>query len=180
MEACFYVYEHIRHDTGAVFYVGKGKGERAWDEQKRNPYWRRVVSRHGYDARIVVAGLDEELALLAEVELIDKQTRLGARLTNLTAGGEGGCTTTGDAEARRVALISKSMVARWQGDHRERMQRRVKCLDTDQVFESLTQACAWLAQHGHPKAAQAAIYYACTGQRQKAYGFRWAYADRTH
>jgi hypothetical protein len=85
----FYVYEHRRNDTGAVFYIGKGVGSRLRSKQGRTDYWCRVVAKAGYQAVKVVDGLDEELALLAEMELIDKHRRAGVRLVNLTDGGEG-------------------------------------------------------------------------------------------
>lgn len=86
----FYVYVHRRSDSGAVFYVGKGSGHRIRCKQGRNPYWLSVVAKAGgYQAEMVVRGVDEELAHLAEVELIDRLRRCGARLSNMTDGGEG-------------------------------------------------------------------------------------------
>jgi hypothetical protein len=86
----FYVYEHIRLDTNAVFYVGKGKGRRCFEARRRNQHWKRVVSKAGgFDVRIVIEGIDEELAFLAEQELIAKLKMQGTSLTNLTDGGEG-------------------------------------------------------------------------------------------
>lgn len=85
----YYVYVHCRNDSGQVFYAGKGSGARARCKQGRNRYWRAVAAKAGYTPAVIVAGLDEELALLAEVELIDVLRRRGIRLTNLTDGGEG-------------------------------------------------------------------------------------------
>jgi hypothetical protein len=85
-----YIYTHKRLDDGRVFYVGKGSGRRAWVTQHRNPYWKAVVAKAGgYTVDIAIDNLDEELSLLAEVELIHKLKTIGARLTNLTDGGEG-------------------------------------------------------------------------------------------
>lgn len=86
----FYVYEHIRPDTGMVFYVGKGSGWRAGITQHRNPYWKNVVAKAGgFNVRKIVENVDEELAFLSEQERIDQLKRLGVKLTNLTEGGEG-------------------------------------------------------------------------------------------
>lgn len=86
----FYIYEHIRLDTNAVFYVGKGKGRRCFESRRRNLYWKRIVSKAGgFDVRVVVNGIDEELAFLAEQELILKLKTQGISLANLTDGGEG-------------------------------------------------------------------------------------------
>ena len=85
----YYVYQHKRNDTNAVFYVGKGKGYRCNQKTGRNIYWNRVVEKHGYSVEKVVTDVDEELALLAEYELIDKYKRLNYVLSNLAEGGEG-------------------------------------------------------------------------------------------
>jgi hypothetical protein len=85
----YYVYQHKRNDTNAVFYVGKGKGYRCNQKTGRNIYWHRVASKHGYSIEKVVTDLDEELALLAEYELIDQYKRLNIALSNLVDGGEG-------------------------------------------------------------------------------------------
>lgn len=100
-----YVYQHRRNDTGRVFYVGKGCGARARCTQGRNPFWRAVVEKAGgYVAEFVARGVDEEFALFAEMELIDVLRRRGARLTNLTDGGEGmsGFKMAPESIARRV------------------------------------------------------------------------------
>lgn len=89
MSDCFYVYVHRRADSRAPFYVGKGKGQRAWVKQHRTRYWLNIVAKHGLEIDIVARGMDEELAHLAEMELIHKMRALGVKLTNLTDGGEG-------------------------------------------------------------------------------------------
>jgi hypothetical protein len=86
----FYVYEHIRRDTGAVFYVGKGHGNRHCSNRNRNQYWHNVVNKSGgFDSRVVVENNSEELMLLAEIEKINQLRMLGVALVNLTDGGEG-------------------------------------------------------------------------------------------
>ena len=86
----FYVYEHIRNDTNAIFYVGKGKEYRAKSTKNRNQYWANVVNKAGgFTVNYVVKNIDEELAYLCEQERIDQLKRIGLELTNLTVGGEG-------------------------------------------------------------------------------------------
>ena len=86
----FYVYEHIRNDTNAIFYVGKGKANRASSTRNRNRYWENVVSKsNGFTIRFVVKDVDEELSYLAEEERIDQLKRLAIKLANINAGGSG-------------------------------------------------------------------------------------------
>ena len=90
----FYVYEHWRPDTDLPFYVGKGKGDRAYRFQRRTRYHKNVVAklaRNGLrpDVRIVASGLTERQAFDVEIERISHWRTKGARLTNLTHGGDG-------------------------------------------------------------------------------------------
>jgi len=85
----YYVYQHRRNDTNAVFYVGKGKGYRCNQKTGRNIYWHRVANKHGFSVEKIVTDLDEDLALLVEYELIDQYKRLNFALSNLSDGGEG-------------------------------------------------------------------------------------------
>lgn len=101
----FYVYQHRRNDTGAIFYIGKGSGNRAWDEhwsRYQNRIWK-GCAKHGYAVEIVCDGLDEKHALELEVMLIQAHGRknLGTgELANLTDGGEGGSGAVRSQETR--------------------------------------------------------------------------------
>jgi len=85
----YYVYKHKKADTNEVFYVGKGKHNRAFVSSKRNPYWKNIVAKHGFAIEFVAKNLDEELAFLVEAETINLYKRLNIRLSNMTDGGEG-------------------------------------------------------------------------------------------
>lgn len=86
----FYVYEHIRPDTGMVFYVGKGKDYRNNSTCDRNRYWNFIVKKAGgFSSKIIFSHTSEELVLLAEQERIDQLKKLGVSLCNMTNGGEG-------------------------------------------------------------------------------------------
>lgn len=88
----FYVYLHLTEDTNEVFYVGKGKGLRAYKMSGRNKFWHNVVNKHGFTVTIVEENLTEEQSILLEQKLINEYGRrnLGTgKLVNLTDGGEG-------------------------------------------------------------------------------------------
>lgn len=90
MRQDFYVYEHRRADTGAVFYVGKGCGRRATNYSKRNRHWKSVANEAGgVDVKFIAREIDEEFSFLVEQEYIDLLKRQNIQLANLTVGGEG-------------------------------------------------------------------------------------------
>jgi hypothetical protein len=89
----FYVYLHVRNDTGNVFYVGKGKGRRAWIASKRNRYHQAMMQKldaagSGWRVEIFEDGLSNEEAFTKEKEIISAYGR--ESLTNLSDGGEYG------------------------------------------------------------------------------------------
>lgn len=88
----FYVYTHHRADTGEIFYVGKGKTNRAWDATGRSKHWLSIVKKHGLTVKIAQHGMLELDALAAEVKEIQKHGRMDkgqGPLINKTDGGEG-------------------------------------------------------------------------------------------
>jgi predicted GIY-YIG superfamily endonuclease len=80
----YYVYIHKTKD-GTPFYVGKGKGKRAWSTN-RNANWKEFVQRIGeYDIELSHTNLSEEKALDIEKKLISE---IGLdKLTNISAEG---------------------------------------------------------------------------------------------
>jgi hypothetical protein len=95
----FYVYRYSNPASGEPFYIGKGKGERAWSHLKRKDQHHlthkiQKMLREGVlpDIDFIVSEVDEELANLVEQEAISKYGRLNLRtglLLNLTNGGDG-------------------------------------------------------------------------------------------
>jgi len=96
MTTDYYVYEHLLPDSQTVFYVGMGRGSRAYGKTSRNPFWRAVVAKHfGPNKRPIVRfaqkGLSKEAALELEVRLIEQYGRRDIEtgpLVNLSTGGE--------------------------------------------------------------------------------------------
>lgn len=93
MSNVFYVYEHWRLDTDSCFYVGKGKGSRAYSRNGRNCHWKNIVSKlerigSGYEIRLVATGLSEKQAFDLERERVQYWKNI-VDLANKTQGGEG-------------------------------------------------------------------------------------------
>jgi hypothetical protein len=81
----YYVYKHLIKDTNEVFYVGRGKNNRAWDKSGRNKYWKNIVGKYLYIVEIIKENMEIEESKKLEIELIDK---LKPR-ANFTKGGDG-------------------------------------------------------------------------------------------
>lgn len=90
----YYTYEHIRPDTGAIFYVGKGCKNRAYNKINRNSHWKRIVNKNNgnFEVRIINWFNNEDDAFHAEIYHIN-QLKEKYSLANKTTGGEGisGC-----------------------------------------------------------------------------------------
>lgn len=131
----FYVYEHWRPDKDICFYVGKGKGRRAYIFDRCKHYNRIVakLARLGMcvEVRLVQSGLEESVAFALEVLRIAFWRSVGVQLTNQTNGGEGasGCVKTEETKRKNseshkgrknnkntIRLMQMAAQARWDAD----------------------------------------------------------------
>lgn len=90
----FYVYEHWRLDRDECFYVGKGKGKRAYELKNRNRHHKAIVAKlsrigSAFEVRIVSSGLTEDEAFNLERDRIAFWRGKNVDLANLTDGGDG-------------------------------------------------------------------------------------------
>jgi uncharacterized membrane protein YfhO len=106
MENKYYVYLHIKETTGEPFYIGKGKGNRAYQsgKNKRSLYWHNIVNKYGYDIIFLELNLTDEEAIRKEIYWINRIGRKDLNegpLVNLTDGGEGLCGRIVSDETRK-------------------------------------------------------------------------------
>jgi hypothetical protein len=103
-ERVFYIYRHLRNDTGKPFYIGRGKRRqrkntntikeeyiRAYSRQSRTDYWNSIVDKHGHIVEIMVDNLTYHESIEKEQEFIKLYGRKdkGGILANFSDGGEG-------------------------------------------------------------------------------------------
>lgn len=148
----FYVYEHWRLDRDECFYVGKGKGNRAYNMRDRNAHHRAIMEKlsregSGMEVRMVATGLTEDEAFALEVERIAFWRAAGADLANKTNGGEG---TSG--------------LPSWN-------RKKVICTTTGEVFDSAADASKSFGLGVN------AVSQACAGRSESANGIKFMYAD---
>ena len=89
MNNVFYVYLHRRKTDNKVFYVGKGKGKRAYSKASRSQWWNSVADKHEMTVEIVFDNLSEDDAFQIEKDTILEFRYFEHPLVNLTDGGEG-------------------------------------------------------------------------------------------
>ena len=87
-EKIYYVYAHINLIKNEIFYIGKGKNNRAWFTYNRNKYWKSTIDKYKcWKVEILENYLTEEESYNREKHYINF---IGIdNLTNLTPGGEG-------------------------------------------------------------------------------------------
>jgi hypothetical protein len=91
----YYVYTHLNPLTKEIFYVGIGKGNRAWNKGAgRNKFWDNYANKYGFEVEIVAEHLTRSQAGKIEIELIAhlgrRQIDEGGTLVNRSSGGDGG------------------------------------------------------------------------------------------
>lgn len=86
----YYVYLHKKLN-GEVFYVGKGKGKRAYSTHNRNRHWTNIANKYNFTVEIVMSDLQEWYAFELEKDLISYYglKEDGGTLVNITHGGGG-------------------------------------------------------------------------------------------
>lgn len=117
LEPIFYVYLHKRPTDGSPFYVGKGKGNRAWVSKSRNQHWRNVVNKHGsFVVEIIKENLTEQEAFDFEAETIKS---IG--IENLTNQTLGGISTTGMVHSEETRRLQSEIALKKLEDNPERL-----------------------------------------------------------
>lgn len=122
-DATYFIYLHIRNDTGQVFYVGKGtrthakQYQRAYVTKKRSRFWQAIAGKAGYSVVLYAEFFSEADAFNMECELIAQHGRIkqGGTLCNLTLGGEGhtGLSASQETRQKLSAAISGERHFNW-------------------------------------------------------------------
>lgn len=130
----FYIYQHIRLDTNEVFYIGisrhnrRTKYKRAYQKDKRNSIWKRIVNKTSFRCEILLESDDISIVKAKEIELIAFYGKIRdntGSLANITNGGEG---TFGYKPTEEVKLkLAETMRGR---KHSEETKNKMRAAQT--------------------------------------------------
>jgi hypothetical protein len=116
----YYVYAHYT-EKGELFYIGKGKNDRAWHKRGRNNYWTKITKKYKYEVKIIEDNLDEQQALILEVQLIERCRPRCNFAVGFNASTSCRKHTDHEKEARKLSCI-----AVWENWPEEKLRRSVK------------------------------------------------------
>ena len=128
MNNIYYVYIWYVIETGEVFYVGKGKGDRYKQLSSRNKFFIDMYNTHNCSVGKIYENLTEEEAFNKEIETIKwYRENTNYRLTNQTDGGEGtsGWVPSQDFKDKQ----SKIHKEQWQD---EEFKKKMMAIRTDE------------------------------------------------
>jgi len=173
---CVYVLK--RNDNNNVFYVGKGLKKRAYEKRNRNEHCTRIMNKYGYYVEIIKWFNEEQLAFDLEKEMI-KEIGID-NITNITLGGEGVSGRVPSKSQRKKCSISNKGTSPSEYTLKRATEvnsKKVICLETNKIFNSLTEAAKWISETtGNKKANKTSIYFSCRGKdSNKAYGYSFRY-----
>jgi hypothetical protein len=141
----YYVYVHKKSTTGEVFYVGKGKGTRAFHFHGRSAKWNAFHAKYGTVVEQLAFFDNEAEAFEYEKFTIAMLRRAGFNLTNHTDGGEG---TSGlrftPAQKSNLSDIQRQTWLRpgYRDKHREAMLK-VVTMPEYRTKQSAISAARW-------------------------------------
>ena len=128
----FYVYLHIKLTDGEPFYVGRGRGNRAYERGRgrRSQYWFNIVDKYGFDVIFLENNLTGDFSFELEKYWIGRIGRMDlglGPLVNFTDGGEGTCGMSKEAKEKRSKQMKGKNVwmkgRKLSDETRERMSK---------------------------------------------------------
>lgn len=118
----YYLYRHIRLDTGEPFYIGIGTKrdcknfkptyERAFETKQRGSFWKNIVNKTDYEVEILLESDDYKFIKQKEIEFIALYKRkdcCDGILVNLTDGGEGVLGNIQTEETKQKMIKTKAL-----------------------------------------------------------------------
>lgn len=125
-EPIFYVYVHKKPGTNEVFYVGKGKKNRAYTTKSRNNHWSNVVNKYGgFDVEVIKSDMTEK-----ESFEFEKKTIQEIGIENLTNQTLGGISTTGMVHSEETRKLQSEIMKKRLEENPELQEKLNKIMKT--------------------------------------------------
>lgn len=118
--ANFYTYAHFATGRVLPFYIGKGKGYRAYEVNGRSTEWK-IAAANGYSVKILATWDSEDDAFSHERLMISVFKSLSANLANKNAGGSGQSNPSPETRRKISKTLSLSLKPL-----KEEMSKRMK------------------------------------------------------
>lgn len=180
---------------------------RAYRNDGRNQHWHRVVNKYGKTVEIFKDNLEENLAFYLEKFLILVYGKENLTNKTDGGEGASGCKWPKSSYEKRAATphhmknkeLAKKVADVQRGVKRPYCQgsnhwthkkpelvkrgignsrsRKVKCVQTSQIFDSFSQILEWLKSIEVEKASTGNLVRSCKSKHKNAYGYKWEYAE---
>lgn len=179
---------------------------RAYANKGRNVHWNRTVNKYGKKVEIFKSNIEENLAFYLEkflIKVFGKENLVN--MTDGGEGSLGFKWPQSSYEKRKNKThhmkteeyrkkLSEAQKGKprlyakgenhWsnhkpesvlKGENHPR-SKKIICVETKQIFDTVTDAVNWLKTMGYPKAATTNLCKTCNNER-KAYGYKWQYVQ---
>ena len=136
-ERIYYIYAWYYVDTGEIFYIGKGKGNRYLEKSaSRNKYFKNIVNSSNVKVKLLHTDLTNDESLKLEKELIKFYWDRGECKANFHEGGLGGYTGNynnperskklSDFAKTRVGVKNPNYGNKWSLEQRQQLSLKNK------------------------------------------------------
>lgn len=193
------VYAHITKDTNELFYIGEGiEKTRPYSTRNRNRYWNFKVKKHGFVVKIIRSGLTKEEAENIESKIIIICKKLKINIVNFCVGPmiknhwiKNATPDQYPNKGRKNPKLSEIVRARNLGKYGKdsnvyglkrpdlskrnkegnfnRFSRKIICIETGQIFESIKSANNFFGKNYNIIRA--------IKENKTAGGYHWAYLE---
>lgn len=152
----FYVYYHI-DSKGDIFYIGKGRYNRAYVQRNRSDEWNKKVQSEGnYGVCFFAIGLTDKESRDLEKKLIKEGFNIGLPLVNKTFGGEG---------------VSKKLSYEKKMEFRKNRAKKIYCYQNGKVYFGQNHVAEELGVNSTH------VGYCCNNKSLQAKGYEFDYVE---
>jgi len=163
MDNNHYLYFHINLVSNEVFYVGIGKGRRAYRKDNRSQYWNNVVNKYGYKVDIIHQNISQKRALDLEklyISMFGRKDLGKGNLVNHTDGGEGS-----SGIIKIVSDQTKEKMSEAAKGNKNNLGKKLSDEQKEKISNSLKGKNTWMKGKKHSEETKEKISEASKGKK---------------